>query len=672
MAGHREVPTGRVRTVVLLGHGGTGKTALAEAMLRGGAPATGREATFDVDPEEVERGHSLSLGVASVDWKDHRINVIDTPGTPDAIGDAYPALQAADAAIFVVDAVTGVQAQHDQLWAACERIGLPRLVFLNMLDRERAGYQRNIDALRERYGKPLASVFMPIGVEQEFHGVIDLLHFTAVEVVDGQRVEADVPQERREQAERNREALVEAIVEVDDAMLERYLEGEVPSAKELGECFEHGVARCEFFPVLCGAAPTGIGVQLLLDFIVEECPALDERRDVTGPTTAYVFKTLSDPYVGHINLLRILSGTLATDDVLTVVRTGASTRLHQLFALQGREQIPASRTAAGDLVAVAKVDDLRTGDLLSAGGAAVDLEIVEPPPGYHRVAIVAASSKDDDKLSSALQRLQEEDPALRVVQDSETHQLVLHGYGPGHISTAIARLKRKFGVEVKEVPLRLRFLETISKPASAVGRHVKQTGGAGQYGVAHVELSPLPRGEGFAFEDAIVGGVIPREFIPSVEKGVRAAMERGIVAGYPVVDVRAKLFDGKTHPVDSKQVAFESAGALAFREAAAQAGPVLLEPVAAVEVTVPDELTGDIMGDLSSRRGRIEGTHAAGVGRTMVKARVPELELQGYVGDLRSITSGQGTVEIRYDHHAECPANVAQKVIAAAKEEGGG
>ncbi len=666
---HKDVPTGRVRNVVLLGSGGTGKTTLAEAMLHHGGAAHGRAAVFDSEPDEVERGHSLSTATASFEWRGHRINLIDTPGAPDFVGDAYPAIAAADVAVFVIDAVEGVEAIHEQLWQVCEEQGLPRLVFLNKLDKERAGYQRNIDALRERYGKPMAPVHMPMGVEQDFGGVIDLLHFTAVAHRDGERVEEEVPEERREQAERNRTSLIEAIVEIDDELLMAYLEGETPDAKQLGECFGRGVRDCAFFPVLCGSATLGIGVQLLADFIVEECPSLDERRDVTGPTSALVFKTLSDPYVGHINLMRVMSGTLRADDTLEVARSGDKVRLHQLFSLQGAEQTPMPVAQAGDLVAVAKVDGLLTGDLLLAPGATLDVEVPRAPEGTHRVAIEADSSKDEDKLSTALHRLQEEDPALGVTHDDQTRQLVLTGNGPSHIAVAMARLERKFGVSVHEVPLRLRYLETITKTAQGLGRHVKQTGGAGQYGIAWVELSPLPRGAGFEFEDAIVGGVIPREYIPSVEKGVRAAMERGVLAGYPVVDVKCKLYDGKHHSTDSKPVAFEAAGSLAFRAAAEQAGMILLEPILDVRVTVPDSMTGDVMGDISARRGRIEGTHAAGVGRTEVRAKVPEAEMLTYTGDLRSITSGQGTVVMTYDHHAECPPNVAKKVIEAARAE---
>jgi elongation factor G len=664
MAARPEVPTGRVRTVVLLGASRTGKTALAEALLAI-ADERPRSGTFDTDPEELDRGYSLSTAIGSVTWRDHRINVIDTPGTPDAIGDAYPALHAADVGVFVVDAVDGWQAVHTELWDACEAIALPRVVFLSGLDRERARYQEHVDGLRARYGKPVAPVHYPMGIEDEFRGVVDLLHLVAVQRLEGRRTESEIPAELRADAERNREALVEAIVEVDDELLVRYLDGDIPAAAEIAECFEHGVARCDFFPVLCGSAALDIGTRLLAEFVIEECPSLDERRDVTEPLSLMVFKTLSDPYVGHISMLRVLSGTLQPDDTVTNGRTGESIRLHRVFGLQGAEQVPIEGAAAGDLVAAAKLDDVRTGDVLSAAptpASPIDLGI---PRGHHRVAIAAQSTRDEDRLPEALQRLLEEDPSLTVVSEPETRQLVLTGYGPGHIQMALARLRRKFAVEVEEVPLRIRYLETIAAPAKGLGRHVKQTGGSGQYGIAEIELEPLPRGSGFVFEDRIVGGVIPRQYIPSVEKGIRAAMERGIVAGYPCIDVKVRLVDGKSHRVDSSQVAFEMAGSLAFRDAAAKAAPVLLEPICRVEVTVPDELTGDVMGDLSSRRGRIEGTAQTRPGRTTVSALVPEPELTTYTGDLRGLTSGQAALAVAYDHHAEVPAHL----VAAAIEE---
>ncbi|MDP8969049.1 MAG: elongation factor G [Actinomycetota bacterium] len=679
MVGNEETPTVRIRNVVLLGHGGTGKTVLAEAMLAVGGVGDGRGGILDFEPEERDRGHSLSLAVASLSWNGHKINLLDAPGGPESIGDAYPALHAADLAVFVVDAGAGVQPQHDQLWSACEQLGLPRLVFLNKLDKENAAYQSVVDALRERCGSPLAPVHMPLGVAGEFNGIIDLLHFTAVTKTDGERKEVEVPEARREQAGRNRETLVDAIVENDDAMLERYLEGEIPDPKELSEAFAKGIASCGFFPLLCGSVAMGVGVRLLADFIVENGPSPADRspleaaegtagRDLDGPVALYVAKTLSDPYVGRINVLRVLAGRLEQDDTLVVGRTGNAVRLHQLFVLRGKDQSPITAAPAGDICAVAKLDDVVTGDVLHPKGAPLALTPVPLPEPFHRVALQPASAGDEDKLSTALARLRDEDPSLRVEQDPETAQLVLRGYGVTHIDVTLARLQRKFGVSVNQVPLRLAYRETLRGSAAATGRHVKQSGGHGQYGIAHIEVEPLERGGGLEFEDRIVGGVIPRQFIPSVEKGVREAMRQGVLAGYPVVDVRVRLVDGKHHSVDSSDMAFQVAGSLAFRNAVEQAGVVLLEPVMDVAVTVPDELTGDVMGDLSARRGRIQGTEPAAAGQTTVRAHVPESELLTYSAELRSLSSGTGTVAMAYHHHEEVPEHVAKKVIAQAAE----
>jgi elongation factor G len=655
-----------IRNIVLVGHGGTGKTTLGEGLLRlrGGGDRGG---TFDFEPEEVDRGHSLSLAVASFQWREHIVNILDTPGMPDAIGDAYPALPAADLAVFVIDASEGVQAQHDELWRACDALSLPRVVFLNKLDKERASYQPIIDALRLRYGKPLAPVHMPVGVEQDFTAVIDLLHGVAVSKVDGKRVKGPIPEDRAEQAERNRGHLIEAIVENDDDLLVRYLEGDVPEAQELAEVFAHGIATCGFFPVLCGSARMDIGVKLLADFIVEEGPPPTVDSDGVA---LYVAKTVTDPYVGHVNILRSLSGTLKQDDHLTVSRTGADVRMHYLVDVQGKQQNPIEVVEPGMIFGVGKLDDVLTGDLLTDGDTKPEVATVPVPEGYYRVAVQAASAGDEDKLSTALSRLTEEDPSLRVEREAETHQIVLRAYGPTHVEVALARLERKFGVHVERVPLRLAYRETLRNPATGLGRHVKQSGGHGQYGICEIEVTPRERGEGFEFTDKIVGGVIPNTFIPSVEKGIREAMAQGVLAGYPVVDVGVRLFDGKHHSVDSSQVAFEVAGALAFRAAAEEAGVALLEPVLELEVTIPDDLTGAVMGDLSSRRGRIMGTEQAPApGYTVVKATAPEAELLTYAGELRSLTSGAGSVVMRYSHHEEAPDQVAKAIVAESKKD---
>jgi elongation factor G len=663
------VPTERIRNLLVVGHTGTGKSTVVEALLAlAGHPAHGEGCpTVDHEPEERDRGHSLSLALASLTHGGHKLNLIDTPGGAEVLGDVYPALLAADAALFVVDATVGVQPQHEELWRACEDRGLPRVVFLNKLDLERAQYQANVDDLRERYGKPLAPVHMPLGIHDEFDGVIDLLHMDAVEVHDGERIHEPIPEQRREQAEANREALIEAVVENDDDLLERYLEGEVPSLEQVAELFAHGVAECGFFPVLCGSASQGIGIDLLLQFIVEECPSPAEAAHPLphdGPTVCYVAKTFSDQYVGRINVLRVLSGQLELDDELVVERTGAKQRLHQLFSLRGREQLPVSGAAAGDLVAVAKLDDVETGDVLTADAQPIELDVPRPPEGFHRVVLRPRSVADDDKLSTAVARLRQEDPSILLELDPEAHTRVLTFQGPSHVDVTLDRLTRKHGVQVDVEPAPIAFQESIRMAATGLGRHVKQSGGHGQFGVASIELRPLPRGEGFAFEDAIVGGAIPGQFISSVEKGVLEAMRSGPLGGHPVVDVAVKLVDGKFHSVDSSDAAFQMAGILAFRAAVAEANPVLLEPIVSLWLTVPDELTGGVMSDLASRRGRILGTAAAGPGRARVQAHVPEVELANFAAEFRALTSGRGEVSRRYDHHEEVPDDVAKRLLA--------
>jgi elongation factor G len=665
------VPTERIRNVLVLGHTGTGKSTLVEAMLRvaghGSGHGTAERTTVDHEPEERDRGRSLSLAIATFEFDGHKLNVLDAPGGAEAVGDAYPALLAADCALFVVDATVGVQPQHVELWRACEARGIPRVVFLNKLDLERARYQACVDDLAERYGTALAPIHMPTGLHEEFDGIIDLLHGTAVEEHDGQRTEGPVPEERRDQAGRNREALVEAVVENDDELLERYLDGEVPSDAELADLFAHGVAACGFFPVLCGSAATNVGIHLLLRFLIEECPSPTEAPHPLphdGPTVAYVAKTFSDQFVGRISVLRLLSGELRPDDELVVQRTGERQRLHHLFSLRGREQLPVDGVAAGDLVAVAKLGEVATGDLLLVDGAEVDLAVPGPPEGFHRVMLEAVSVGDDAKLSTVLPRVIEEDPAIGIALDADAGTRVLSFLGPTHADVTVDRIARKHGVEVRLEPAPIAYRESIRAAASGTGRHVKQSGGHGQYGVVSIEMEPLPRDGGFAFENVSVGGVVPRSFVPSVEKGVLEAMRQGPLGGYPVVDVAVRLTDGKHHSVDSSDWAFQMAGILAFRDAVARASPVLLEPVSAVVVIVPDDLTGSVLSDLSARRGRILGTDTERGGWTRVDAHVPEAELATFTAEFRALTSGRGELTMTYDHHDEVPDAVARRLLA--------
>ena len=661
------VPTEQVRNILVLGHTGTGSSTLVEAALAvaghgGGGPVT------DHEPEERERGHSLALSLASCTFDGTKLNLLDAPGGAEAIGDVYPALLAADTALFVIDATVGLQPQDEQLWRACAQRGIPRVIFLNKFDLERARYQTCIDELRERFGAAVAPIHLPLTGPGGITGVVDLLHCRVVDLTSGTHAEAALPEQLRAQANANRQALIESVVENDDELLERYLEGELPTTRQVAELFAHGIAECGFFPVLCGAAAGGLGVETLLHFLVEECPSPAEAPHPLphdGPTVVYVAKTFTDQYVGRINLLRVLSGALAVDDELICTRTGRRERLHQLFSLRGREQLPVSAVAAGDLVAVAKLHDVATGDLLTVDGVRPDLDLPATPIGYHRVVLEPSSPGEDDKLSLALQRVLQEDPSVHLRIDERTSQRVLSFLGPIHVEVTVDRLRRKYGVEVRVEPAPVSYLETIRRPATAQGRHVKQSGGHGQYGVAKLRLEPLPEGGELRFDDEVVGGAIPRNLIPAVEKGVREAVRTGPLGGFPVVDVAVTLLDGKHHSVDSSDAAFQMAGILAFRAAVADADPVLLEPICELSLTVPGEQTGTVMAEISARRGRILGSESTPDRRMLIRAQAPEAELATFAAEFRALTGGRGELTMAYHHHEQAPEHVIRRCLAA-------
>jgi elongation factor G len=664
--------TDRVRNVVVLGHVGTGKSTLVEAMLRAAGRVTGSlngTTTVDHEPEERERGHSLSLAVASITHRDHVINLLDAPGGAEANGDAYPALLAADTAVFVVDAAVGLQPQHHDLWRACQRRGIPRVLFLNKCDQDRARHDERIAELVDTYGPAVVPVEIPLDLGHHIDGVIDVVHEVAFDEQDGHHDPVPIPEDRMDEVHHDHEALIETVVEHDDELLEHYLDGQEPTDEELERQLAVDIASGAVVPVLCGAAIRGIGVQDLLDFIVDECPAArcpDTVEAAPGATVAVAVKTFADPYVGKISVLRVLAGDLKVDTELVVQRTGTTERAHNLFRLCGSEQAPVDGVEEGDLVAVSRLTEVQTGDVLIAGEAEVALEPSPPPEGFHRVVFEPASVSDDVKLTTALERLMQEDPAIRMTTDPERGVRIVHLQGPTHVDVTVARLARRFGVQVEVTPAPIEYRETIRKPATAEGRHVKQSGGHGQYGVVTVEIAPRPRGEGFSFADETVGGVVPNQYVSAVEKGLLEAMQRGPLGGYPVVDVGTRLLDGKHHSVDSSDAAFRMAGILAFRNAAEQAEPVLLEPIAAVTVSVPEELTGAVLSDLSARRGRILGTTPLANSWAAVEAHVPEAELISYTADLRALTSSQAQFTMVYDHHDEVPDNVAKRILAPA------
>ena len=686
-----------IRNVLLVGHGGAGKTSLLEAMLftsgaitRMGTIEDGNTVS-DHDPEETRKGISVSLAMAPVEWEGVKVNVLDAPGYADFIGDLRSAIRAADAVLLVVSAVDGVQVQTEVAWELAVEAGLPRAILVNKLDRERASFETTLQQLVASFGTQVAPLELPIGEEHEFRGVADLLHKKA-DLYPGGPIaeEGEWPADLADVAGPYREKLMEAVAESDDALIEKYLdEGEL-SEEEILQGAKSGFAEARIAPVFVGSATKPIGVDRLLSFIREEFPAPTERAAITAvakdgsevdracdpsePLTALVFKTVSDPYVGHITMFRVFSGTVRPDSSVHNATKGSDERVGQLFSLRGKEHESLSEIAAGDIGAVAKLTHTTTGDTLSTKDQPVTLPVTHMPEPLLAFAIEPKTKGDEDKLSTALARLREEDPTLHVERSDQTHETVMYGMGESHLEVQIERMKRKFGVEVTHRPAKIAYRETVRGGGKGLGRHVKQTGGHGQYAVCSVEIEPLPRGGGFEFVNKIVGGAVPHQFIGSVEKGVVKAMSEGVLSGNPVVDLRCTLFDGKFHAVDSSDIAFQIAGSLALKEAAEAGGVVLLEPVVELEVVVPDAYTGDVMGDLNSKRGKISGMEPSGAGKQRIRALVPQAEVARYVIDLKSMTGGRGAFSMSFSHYDEVPTHFAQKIIdesQRAKQEAG-
>lgn len=674
----------KVRNIALVGHGGSGKTTLGEALLyvggavnRMGSVEQGTT-TFDHEPEETEREISLSLSVGTVDWKGTRVNIIDTPGSSDFVGDARSGLRAADMALFCVSAVDGVEVQTEQLWALAGDEGIPRAVVITKLDRERADFEGTLAQLRTAFGKAIAPIQVPIGEENDLRGLVRVASERAYEYSgDKSGALVDLPESVEERVHAAHTALIETVVETDDEMMEAYFEGKEPSREKIVSTVHSGIVSGDIQPVLVTSADKLVGIDTLFEFIVDYGPNPLERNmpplqageagapSADGPLLAYVFKTISDPFVGRISLFRIFSGTAKADQELELAR-GGKVRLHNLFKLQGKDHHDVTELPVGGIGAVAKVEDLHPGDTLRAQGLdAVITPVVYPKP-VAEIAITPRSHHDDEKLSTALHRIEESDPTVKVDRRAETGETILAGLGDTHLDVTLARIHRMFGVEIDSALPTIPYRESITGSAEAEGKHKKQSGGRGQFGVAMLRFSPLPRGSGYEFIDSIKGGSIPRGFIPAVNKGVQEALERGILAGYPVVDISAEVYDGKYHSVDSDEMSFRMAGIQALRAAGDKLRPVLLEPVMKVQVTVPEAYLGDVMGDINSKRGRVLGMEGEGNLRS-VAAEVPMAEMQQYAAELRSLTSGRGTFEVEFDHYAEVPHSEAQAVIAAAK-----
>ncbi|HZB01118.1 MAG TPA: elongation factor G [Actinomycetota bacterium] len=675
-----------IRNVLLVGHGGSGKTTLLEAMLfasgaitRMGTVEDGNTVS-DHDPDEQRRQISVSLAMAPVEWKGTKLNVLDAPGTADFVGDVRSAIRAADAVIIVVSAVDGVEVQTEYAWELAVQEGLPRAIFVNKLDRERADFQSTLDQLVASFGNQVAPFELPIGAEHEFAGIADLLHEKADLYPSGPIAEeSDWPDEIHAVADPAREKLMEAVAESDDALIEKYLEeGALPEA-DIIRGSKEGFANARVAPVFVGSASKAIGIDRLLDFIVEEFPSPLDRAPVTvigkggdeqsrtsdpnGPLTAFVFKTVSDPFVGHITMFRVFSGKVRPDSSVHDATQGTDERIGQLFALKGKDHESVPEVPAGDIGAVAKLQHTHTGDTFSTKDDPVQLGSVELPEPLLAYAISPKTKGDEDKLATGLARLREEDPTFRVSRNEETHETVIYGMGEAHLGVQMERLKAKFGVEVEAKPAKIAYRETIRGKGKAQGRHVKQSGGHGQYAVCEIEVEPLPRGEGFVYEDKIFGGAIPHQFIPSIEKGIVKTMSEGVLSGNPMVDIKVTLVDGKFHSVDSSDMAFQIAGSLALKEVVEQAGVALLEPIVQLAVTVPDAFTGDIMGDLNAKRGKIQGMDQLGGGKQVINALVPQGEVARYVIDLRSMTGGRGAFSMTFSHYEEMPQHLAQKVI---------
>ncbi len=683
----KSYPTDRIRNVALVGHGGAGKTTLAEALLvrAGTLPRAGRvddgTSVLDTEPEAIKRRMSLSLALAPFEWKagdgnTYKVNLLDTPGYLDFDGEVDAALSVADLALFVVSAVEGVEVQTERLWHKAAALGLPRMIFVNKEDKERADFHSVLVQLQLAFGAGIAPLELPLGEAGTLHGVADVLSEAAFEYEPGgtHHTEA-VPADMAAEEHALHDALLEEIVSGDDAQLERYLAGDVPTVAELERTLAHEVLECVEFPVLLGSAVTGVGIDRLADFLCELGPSPADRPtsvsagDETVPVSAtvdgkplvYVFKTVADPFIGQLSLFKVLSGTVRTDDRLLNSTHGGEERLHGLFDLRGKEQLPTTDVVAGDIAAVAKLSNTHTGDTLAPKGSPVKMLAPPPPHPQYSVAIVPRTQADDDKMGNALARLRAEDPSLLVQRVEDTNQTVLRGVGDTHLAVALERLARKFGVNVDTTDVRVAYRETIAGRAGADGKLKKQSGGHGQFAVVSLRVAPLRRGEGFVFTDAIVGGAIPRNYISSVQAGIEETMSHGGVHGFPVVDVEVECYDGKFHAVDSSDMAFKTAASLGFRDAMAAAGVLVLEPISLLKVYVPGGYQGDVMGDITSRRGRVHGTNALDRGEQEIEALVPASELQRYAIDLRSITGGRGRFTVQHDHYDVLPAHLVEK-----------
>ena len=681
-----------IRNVALVGHNDTGKTTLVSQLLfnTGAVTRLGRiddgTTVTDFDPDEIERKHSISAAVAFVEWKNTKINLIDTPGFGIFAMEAKGALRVADAAAVVVSGVTGVEVSTERMWKYADEYDLPRIVIVNKMDRERASFSRTLEALQKKFGKNIVPVQFPMGEEKDFTGIIDLVSMKAYKYApdgSGKFDATDIPGDYKAQADEWREQLIEKVAEGDDKLKERFFEQGGLSQEELTDGLRREVLHHQIVPVLLTSSSHNIGGQPVLDAFVSLLPAADEVKTIDGkdakgqPVTfdrraeafpaALVFKTFSDPFSGRVSLFRVFSGTFKSDSSYWNTSRDHEERVGKLQLVQGKQQIVVPELKAGDIGAVAKLKDVRTGDTLASKEHQIVIKHIDYPEAAIAFAVEAKARGDEDKLSSAIARIIEEDPTIKFQRDEQTKEFLISGQGQLHVEIVVQKLKKKYSVDVILHPPKVPYRETITKPADAHGRHKKQSGGHGQFADCKISVEPLPRGADFEFVDEIFGGSIPRQYIPAVEKGIQDARIKGFLAGYPMVDFRVRLKDGQYHDVDSSEMAFKIAGSLAYQQAMEQARPTLLEPIMHVDISAPAEYVGDLMGDLNSRRGRVEGVDADGDTQT-IRARVPLAEMLTYGSTLRSITQGRGSFHMEMSHYEEVPRNLQEKIIAEAKK----
>jgi elongation factor G len=691
----KKFETNRLRNIAIIAHGKAGKTTLAEAMLfdSGSTDRLGRvddgSSVMDFEPEEIKRSLSISSSFNYLEWNKHKINILDTPGDANFIIDTKNSLQAVDGSVIVIDAVSGVEVQTEKVWEYASQFGLPRLFFISKLDRERASFPQSLADIQKVLTPKAIPLTLPIGSEDSFAGVVDLMTMKALyfeNTSSGKMREEEIPADLQAEVKSAKEKLIEAIAESDDALLEKYLEGQELTPEELSQGLRKGVLGKTIFPILCGSGLKNKGIQPLLDAIIQCLPSPVDRGVTKGihpktkeeetrqpsedePFSAFVFKTVADPYAGKLTIFRVWSGNLQPDSTLYNSNKEIKERFGQILQLEGKNQKPIESAGTGDIVAVAKLRETTTWDTLCDEKKPIlyhGISLPIPPVSF---AVEPKSKGDEEKITISLARLSEEDPTIKLQRDEQTKELILFGMGQVHVEVTVEKLKRKFGVEVNLKTPKIPYKETIKSTQSGIiYRHKKQSGGRGQFAEVHFELSPLPRGTGFEFKNALVGMNVPRNFVPAVEKGVAEAMQSGVLAGYPVVDIKVKFYDGKSHEVDSSEIAFKIAALMAFKKGVMETNPVLLEPIMNMEVAIPDEYMGDVIGDLNSRRGRVLAVEPRSKGQ-LIKVQVPLAEVLKYAPDLTSMTSGRGSFSMELSHYEEVPSHLTEKIVAAAKAQ---